>query len=172
MPFTISASELSWEAFQPGGYTVVAFEAISTVSWKGPQAGQGPSRSLGLLSDRGYPALGIPKPSAHPGTTMSLAAAKSPVPSGSIISPPLPCTCFPLVLDFLPHSHLHVPGWDRAAPQPCVLTLSLPPSLFPPLSLLSILVCLYRHLEFPGLAQAQSLNYGHNEKWCIRPAAS
>lgn len=169
----ISASELSWEAFQPGGYTVVAFEAISTVSWKGPQAGQGPSRPPGLLSDRGCPALGIPKPSVHPGTTMSLVAAKAPVPSGSIIiSPPLPCTCFPLVLDFLPHSRLHGPGRDHAAPQPCVLTLSPPPSLFPPLSHLFILVCLYRHLEFPGLAQAQSLNYGHNEKWCIRPAAS
>lgn len=48
-----STSELGWEAFQPGGYPVVAFEAVSTVSWKGPQAGQGPSRPPGLLVDRG-----------------------------------------------------------------------------------------------------------------------
>lgn len=50
---SVSTSELGWEAFQPGGYPVVAFEAVSTVSWKGPQAGQGPSRSPGLLLDRG-----------------------------------------------------------------------------------------------------------------------
>lgn len=76
---------------------------------------------------------GHSEPSALPGTIVPLAAAKSPVPSGSIFLSASPCTPFPLVLNFLPHSHLHVPGWDHAASPLCSLTPRWPqPSSFLP----------------------------------------
>lgn len=155
VPVMISASELGLEAFRPGSHTVVAFEAVGTVNWKGLQLGRDLPGHRAPNGPR-MPAPGTPEPSACPGTTMPLAAARAPVPYGSIfLSLPLSCTPFPLVLDFLPHSYSHMPGWDHAAPQLCALTLSPPRNLLPPprshLSILSVFIGTWNFLAWHRL---------------------
>lgn len=92
----ISTSRLSWEPFQPSGHTVVAFEAGHTVSWKGPQAGQGP------VGPR-MPAPVTPEPCTCPGTRVPLAAAKASVPLALSSS-----LCLPPALPFLWFSPIHI----------------------------------------------------------------
>lgn len=113
-------------------------EAVSTVSWKGPQAGHGPSRPPGScwIEDSGTGHSRVFCTSRHHHATCS---CQDFCPFWLHLSlPASPCTPFPLVLDSRPHSHLHVPGQDHAAPLLCSLT----PSLAPVFSHLSILVCL------------------------------
>lgn len=80
-----------------------------------------------------------------------------------------PADCCPQLLRFMPRSGLVARSLSTLSlPRPYLPLLQPAPCILH----LIFLSCHESHLELPSLAQAQSLNSGHNEKRCIRPAAS
>lgn len=155
---------------------------LVTLGWSlklsAPSARKASSRAGSFQATRApagprMPAPGTPGPFAHPGPTVQLQLASLPSPPLWLrlplcLSPLHPLFLVSLISSLTPISTC----WALAMLLPGSVRQPPTSHLLPPLSHLPILVCLYSHLEFPGLAGAQSLNYGHNEKWCIRPATS
>lgn len=139
------------------GRAVILRRPLSCPHCRGPSSRAGSFQATRAPAGPRPPAPGTPEPSVGPCTAVPLAAPRLPSPLGLRLRPLPPRD----PSSSLPQSCFHAPGRDPTAPPD--FSFSLPSS---------ILDSLWSCLEFPGLARAQSLNYGHNEKRCIRPAAS